>query len=252
MTISIITVVLNNELIGSAIQSVIDQDYPNIEYIVIDGGSTDQTLQIINNYRDHISVLVSETDRGIYDAINKGIAHAKGDIVGILNADDVFADKQVLSRVAANFKANPDIEAFYADIVFTDRQDTSKITRYYSSARFRPWMFRFGTAPPHPSFYVKRSLFQRYGNYTVDFEISGDFDLLLRYMLLHKVKTQYIKDVWVKMRLGGVSTLGFASIKKQNREIIQSCRRHGLITATPLVYAKYLFKWWGFIFKKID
>lgn len=252
MTISIITVVLNNELIGSAIQSVINQDYPDIEYIVIDGGSTDHTLQLINNYRENISVLVSEPDKGIYDAINKGIAIAKGEIVGILNADDVFADNQVLSRVVANFKANPSVEAFYADIVFTDRQDTNKITRYYSSARFRPWMFRFGTAPPHPSFYAKRSLFQKYGNYTVDFEISGDFDLLLRYMLIHKVKMHYRKDVWVKMRVGGISTSGLSSIKKQNKEILQSCRRHGLLTSTPLIYAKYLFKWWGFIFKRFE
>jgi len=250
MTISIITVVYNNELIGSAIQSVIDQDYKDIEYIVIDGGSTDGTLSIINIYREHIDILVSEPDGGIYDALNKGIKLAKGHVIGIMNADDLFADHKVLSRVAEKFETEPDAEAFYADIVFTDRQDTQKIKRYYSSGKFRPWMFRFGTAPAHPSFYAKRSLFQKYGGYTIDFEISGDFDLLLRFILVHKVKARYVNDIWVKMRQGGVSTSGFASIKKQNNEIIQSCRRNGILTSIPLVYAKYLFKWWGFIFKK--
>ncbi|RDC54254.1 glycosyltransferase [Pedobacter chinensis] len=250
MTISIITVVFNNELIGSAIQSVIDQDYKDIEYVVIDGGSTDGTLDIINNFRKDIDILVSEPDKGIYDALNKGIQLAKGQIVGIMNADDLFADNQVLSRVAAKFKNEPNVDAFYADIVFTDRQDTQKIKRYYSSEKFRPWMFRFGTAPAHPSFYSKRSLFQKHGAYSTDFDISGDFDLLLRFLLIHKVKAKYVKDVWVKMRQGGISTSGFASIKKQNNEIIQSCRNHGVATSIPLVYSKYLFKWWGFIFKK--
>jgi glycosyltransferase involved in cell wall biosynthesis len=250
MTISIITVVFNNELIGSAIQSVIDQDYKDIEHVIIDGGSTDGTLAIIERFKAHVNVLISEPDHGIYDAINKGIAVAKGDIVGVLNADDVFADHQVLSRVAMKFKTQPLIDAFYADIVFTERQDITKVTRYYSSAKFKPWMFRFGTAPAHPSFYAKRSLFYEHGNYCTDLEISGDFDLLLRFMHIHKIKTSYVKDVWVKMRLGGISTSGLASIIKQNKEIVISCQRNDLFTITPLVYAKYLFKWWGFIFKK--
>lgn len=250
MTISIITVVFNNELIGSAIQSVMDQDYKDVEYIIIDGGSTDGTLAVIDSFKAHVSMLISEPDQGIYDAINKGIAVATGDVVGILNADDVFADHQVLSRVAMKFKTQPLVDAFYADIVFTERHDISKITRYYSSAQFKPWMFRFGTAPAHPSFYAKRSLFYQYGNYCTDLEISGDFDLILRFMLIHKIKTGYVNDVWVKMRLGGISTSGLTSIIKQNREILISCQRNGLFTITPFVYAKYLFKWWGFIFKK--
>jgi len=250
MTISIITVVFNNELIGSAIKSVIDQDYQDIEYIVIDGGSTDDTLDIIKDFEEHIDILVSEPDMGIYDALNKGIKLATGQIIGIMNADDLFADDEVLSRVAEKFKLEPQVDAFYADIVFTDRQDTQKITRYYSSSKFKPWMFRFGTAPAHPSFYAKKTLFEKHGGYTTDFEISGDFDLLLRFMLIYKVKARYVNDVWVKMRQGGVSTSGLASIKKQNNEIIQSCRRNGISTSIPLVYAKYLFKWWGFIFKK--
>lgn len=249
MRISIITVVLNNELVGSAIQSVIDQDYSDVQYIVIDGGSTDRTLQIVDGFKGRVDVLISEPDHGIYDAINKGIKVATGEVIGIINADDLFADSRVLSRIAHQFTSNPEKDAFYADIVFTDRQNTDKITRFYSSGMFRPWMFRFGTAPAHPAFYAKKSLFEKYGDYSTDYVISGDFDLLLRFLLIHKISAQYVDDVWVKMRQGGISTSGFASIKKQNHEIVDSCRRNGLHTNAALVYAKYLFKWWGFIFK---
>ncbi len=249
MTVTIITVVLNNELINSAIQSVLKQDYPHIEYIVIDGGSVDNTLKVIKGYGEEINKLVSEPDLGIYDAINKGIKLATGSIIGIMNSDDVFADNNVVSRVVAGFRNNPDAGAAYADILFTDKTDINKVRRYYSSGSFRPWMFRFGTAPAHPAFYVKRELFERYGMYKVNFDISGDFELLLRFLLIHQVNAVYIKDVWVKMRQGGVSTSGIRSILKQNAEIIGACKLNGIYTNSAMIYAKYLVKWWGFIFK---
>jgi glycosyltransferase involved in cell wall biosynthesis len=250
VTVSIITVVYNNEFIGSAIQSVISQDYPFIEYIVIDGGSTDKTLEIISTFPHKVHKFVSEPDKGIYDAINKGIKLASGDVIGILNADDFFVDSSVISRIASYFNANLEIEGVYADILFTEQHDITKITRRYASNRFRPWMFRFGFQPAHPSFYARKELFDRYGLYAPDYKIAGDFDLLLRFLYIHKVRAIYVKDVWVKMRMGGVSTAGVKSLVRLNSEILKSCKSNLVYTNMVMIYSKYLFKWWGFFFAR--
>jgi glycosyltransferase involved in cell wall biosynthesis len=250
MKFSIITVVYNNECIGTAIESVIRQDYPWIEYIIVDGGSTDHTLDIIGAYRNKIQKVVSEPDLGIYDAINKGIKLATGDILGLLHADDFLSDDNVISRIAAVFKQYPNINAAYADVIFTDREDLGKVTRYYSSRHFKPWMFKFGFQPAHPTFYAKRDLFAQYGLYSTRYKIAGDFELLMRFLYIHKVKALYVKDVWVKMRMGGVSTAGLKSLLRLNGEILHACRSNEVYTNTLMVYSKYMVKWWGFCFRK--
>lgn len=248
--VSIITVVYNNEFIGTAIESVRSQEYSNIEYIVVDGGSTDRTLEIINSYEGCIHKMISEPDKGIYDALNKGIKMATGDVVGILNADDFLTDAQVISRVAGVFEQHPEIGATYADVVFTDQQDLTKTLRYYSSKNFKPWMFRFGFQPAHPTFYAKRELFDQYGLYKVKYKIAGDFELLLRFLYIHKVKYLYINEVWVKMRVGGVSTSGLKGIMKANAEDVEACRSNKVYSNFLMVYSKYMVKWWGFMFRK--
>lgn len=251
LKVTIITVVYNNELIKSAIESVLCQDYSSIEYIIIDGGSKDQTLSIINNYANSIDVIVSEPDMGIYDAINKGIALASGDIIGILNSDDFLADNNVVSRIVSSFSDDVNLEALYADVIFVDSMDTNKILRYYSSKSFKPWMFRFGFQPAHPTLYVKKNVFTRVGIYKTKYSIAGDFDFLLRIFLIYKVKGKYINDLWVKMRQGGASTSGIGSVLKINSEILSICKENGVYTNITLIYSKYFVKWWGFLFKRI-
>lgn len=250
MKISIITVVYNNECIATAIESVLRQNYPWIEYIVVDGGSTDHTLDIISAYRNRIQRVVSEPDLGIYDAINKGINLATGDVLGLLHSDDFLADDGVISRIAEVFRQHPGINSTYADVIFTDRVDLSKVTRYYSSKHFKPWMFKFGFQPAHPTFYAKRELFKQYGLYSTHYKIAGDFELLMRFLYIHKVKALYVRDVWVKMRMGGVSTSGIKSLMKLNGEILQACKSNAVYTNNLMIYSKYMVKWWGFCFKK--
>lgn len=250
ITVSIITVVYNNELIGTAIESVLSQDYPFIEYIIVDGGSTDHTLDIVAAYRHRIARVVSEPDLGIYDAINKGIRMATGDVVGLLHADDFLADPSVISRIATVFQDNPMIKAAYADVVFTHRENLTKVTRYYSSKHFKPWMFKFGFQPAHPTFYADRHLYEQYGLYSTKYKIAGDFELLMRFLYIHKVKCLYVNEVWVKMRVGGVSTSGLKGIMKANAEDVEACRSHNVYSNFAMVYSKYMVKWWGFCFKK--
>ena len=249
MKISIITVTYNSELfIESCINSVLSQTYKDLEYIIIDGNSNDKTGDIIKSFANII--YISEPDKGIYDAINKGIMLATGEVIGILNSDDFFADNYVVARIADQFQIHPQLEAVYSDVVFVSTGDSAQIIRYYSSAMFRSWLFRFGFQPAHPTFYVKRTTFQQHGLYRIDMKIAGDFELLLRYLLIHKINSKYIKDVWVKMRVGGVSTSGIRSIATLNREIIFSCRINGIYTNMLMVYAKYLVKWFSFVFKR--
>jgi len=248
MKISIITVVFNSqETIAKAIDSVLSQSYDNIEYIIVDGGSKDGTLDIIKSYGAKISKLISEPDKGIYDAMNKGIRLATGEVVGTLNSDDFLADNDVVSRIASFFSSDGNLQAVYSDVLFVQRDDVSKPIRYYSSSKFSPFMFRFGIQPAHPTFYVKKGLFEKLGFYRPDLEIAGDFELLLRLMYVYKIRALYIRDLWVKMRVGGISTSGFKSIIKLNNEILFACKVNNIFTNRLMIYSKYLVKWWGFI-----
>ncbi len=247
MRVSIITVTYNSELfLKSCIDSVKNQTYKPIEHIIIDGSSKDNTLKIIKGY-DHLKYL-SEDDNGIYDAINKGIQLSSGDIIGILNSDDTLADNKVVGRIVKEFE-NSEVAAVFSDVQFVKRNDISIPVRFYSSKFFKSWMFKFGFQPAHPTFYVKRELFKKFGDYRTDLKIAGDFELLLRFILKNQIRYNYVKDLWVKMRVGGVSTSGIKSVLQLNEEIIRAHKINGLYTNKFFVYSKYLIKWWGFLKK---
>jgi len=248
MKITIITVTYNSaEFLKYCISSVLNQTYSDIEYIIVDGASIDNTIEIIKSFKT--IKYVSEPDRGIYDAINKGIKMATGEVIGILNSDDFFADENVVSRIAHQFKLGS-FDALYSDIQFVDREIPTTVVRYYSSKFFKPFLFKFGFQPAHPTFYVRKKILDKYGFYRTDLTIAGDFELLLRLIYLHKISYKYVDDLWVKMRVGGISTSGVNSVIKLNNQIVISCRLNNVYTNKLMVYSKYFFKWWGFINKR--
>ena len=282
MKITLITACYNSApTIRTAIESVISQRGVDVEHIVIDGGSTDGTVEIIKEYstrstRSTRLKYISERDRGMYDAINKGIKMATGDVVGILNADDVLATDETLAHIASAFESpevgspKSEVDCVYADIRFVKQNDVASpsriggpsnmdsleslrvapTVRYCSARRWRPWMFRFAAMVPHPSFYVRRECFDRLGGYSLDYRICADFELELRYLYLAKLRVAYLPECVVVMRMGGVSTAGWRSNVEINCEDLRALRAHGVWSCLPLIYLKYLFKIWGFVFRK--
>lgn len=249
MKVSIITATYNSaETIKDTLISVNKQTYKDIEHIIIDGGSRDNTLEIVEKYGERVSIIVSEPDKGIYDAMNKGIRSATGDVVGILNSDDFFASDDVIETVANTFINNPDFDSIYGNIHFVSPDNLNKITRKYSSKIFRPALFRFGFMPAHPSFYVRRKFFEQYDLYKLDYKIAADYELLIRYLYIHKISHRYINKDFVTMRTGGVSTENTESRKILNKEIIRACKENGIYTNSFLVYMKYLYKIFEFRF----
>jgi len=205
MKISVITVVYNAEAyLEDCIQSVLEQDYAAIEYIVIDGGSTDNTCSIINKYRTKIDYFVSEKDKGLYDAINKGIQRATGEVIGILNADDLFAHPDVLASVAKTFIDQPKIDGLYGDLNYI-HPTTHKIIRTWKSQQNTYADLKKGWMPAHPTLYLKRSLFEKNGDYALDLGTAADYELILRYFYTHKIEAVYLPILMVNMRIGGVS-----------------------------------------------
>ena len=198
----------------------------------------------------------SERDRGMYDAINKGIKMATGEVVGILNADDVLESDDTLKKVAEAFERDPELMAVYGDIRFVRGGETleavrgAKTVRYCSAAKWRPWMFRFGAMAPHPSFYVRKEAFERLGGYSLDYRICADFELELRFLYLAKLKRAYLPGCMVTMRTGGASTAGWRANVEINREDLRALRSHGVWSCTAIIYLKYLFKIWGFLSRK--
>ncbi|MEA1890848.1 MAG: glycosyltransferase family 2 protein [Pseudomonadota bacterium] len=241
MKISVITVVFNAvDTIKHTIRSVIDQDYKDIEHIVIDGGSTDGTMDVVNSYRKQLAVVISEPDKGIYDAMNKGIELASGDIIGTLNSDDWYADKEVLSRVARAFSNDKHLDAVYGDIVFVTKDKPHGLVRYWESQPYKEGLFEKGWMPAHPSFFVKRDCYSRYGKFDLDLKIQSDFDLTMRFMVVHKIKTRYLPGVMVKMRMGGVTNNRISNVIKGNYEAYRACKKNGL-SVTPLFMVKKVF-----------
>lgn len=216
--ISIITVAYNAEaFIEDTIRSVINQTYDNIEYIIIDGMSTDKTLVICNTYKANIDCLISEPDNGLYDAMNKGVMAATGDIVGILNADDFYNSDDVVAKVANVFK-DEKIDCSYGDLVYVDPINTDKVVRKWVSGKYQENAFKKGWMPPHPTFFLRKRVYQQYGSYNLNLKSAADYELMLRMMHKHKIKPAYINDVLIRMRTGGVSNASFKNRLKANQE----------------------------------
>jgi glycosyltransferase involved in cell wall biosynthesis len=242
LKVSIITVVLNNKsYIEDCIQSVITQKYQNCEYIIIDGASTDGTVDIIRKYDRYISTWISEPDQGMYDAMNKGIKLSSGDVVGMLNADDWYTDNNVISTVAEEFRTK-NVDSIFADLVFVKRETPQQITRYCDSSLFSTKRFAYGWMPAHPTFFVKRIFYEKYGLFKTDYEIAADFELLVRMLGNHKISYSYMPDIIVKMRMGGLSTKSLKSNWILNKEIIRACTENGISTNYLKVYSKYFTK----------
>jgi len=256
MKISLITACCNSaSTIRTAIKSVLSQKGVDIEYIVVDGGSKDGTVDIIKEYSTRSTRStrfefrwLSEHDEGMYDAINKGINMATGDVVGILNADDVLESEDALAHVAAAF--TPDIDAVYADIRFV-KDDLQTTSRYYSAKHWKPWMLQWGKMPPHPSVYIRRGLFDKYGLYKLGYDIAADYELLIRYLRMAKLKTCYLNECLVRMRMGGKSTRGWKSFMTLNKEIVRGNRENGYFCCFPMLLPKYFFKIFEFILPRL-
>ena len=252
MKISVITATWNSgKTIGDTLRSVLNQSFTNVEHIIKDGGSKDDTLEICKNFEQKYYTdgdkgrtinILSDNDKGIYDAMNQGIVAASGDVIGILNSDDFYTSDDVLARVAEEFEKNPELEAVYGDIHFVKDENLKKCTRYFSSRYFRPWALRFGFMPAHPSFYVRREVYDKYGLYDLDFRTSSDFEMMVRLFVKEKIHARYINKDFVTMRAGGESTAGLAAKKKVNQDIAGSLRKHGIYSNQVFQSMRYIWR----------
>ena len=226
MKVSIITISYNSEeTIEDTILSVINQNYENIEYNIIDGGSNDKTQEIINKYKSNISNIISEKDRGIYDAMNKGVNISSGDIIGILNSDDIYLDNNVITDIVSKIKDN---DAIYADLVYVDRLNIDKVNRYWKSGKYKKGAFLYGWMPPHPTFFVKRDCYNKYGLYNTTLQSASDYELMLRFIHKYKISLSYLPRVITKMRIGGVSNISLLNRYKANREDKMAWKINGI------------------------
>ncbi|MHC4417479.1 MAG: glycosyltransferase family 2 protein [Planctomycetota bacterium] len=237
MKISIITVCFNSaDTIEDTIRSVLGQDYKDIEYIIIDGGSTDGTLDILKKYCDQIHKYISEPDNGLYDAMNKGIKLATGDIVSFLNAGDFYAVETAILQIATSFQKN-DCEVVYADLEYVAENNSGKTVRRWKSQPYRDGLFEKGWHPPHPTFFAQKSAFDKYGAFDLSYNIGADYELMLRFLKRYGITSCYIPDVLVKMRIGGKSNRNLWQIIKANIECYRAWGKNGL-KVTPLIMLK--------------
>jgi len=228
LKISIVTAVFNRAAtVGQALASVRSQSWPEVEHVVIDGGSTDGTVPILQRHRDQLAVLVSEPDQGIYDALNKGLARATGDVIGLMHSDDFFADDRVLERVAAAF-ADPLVDAVYGDLDYVAKDDASRIVRRWRSSAYLPSNLARGWMPPHPTLYLRRGVIERWGGFDTRYQIAADYDAILRYFGQGQIRAAYIPHVMVKMRVGGESNRSLARIWQKTREDHAALRSNGV------------------------
>lgn len=246
MKISLITVCYNAESnITDCLKSVALQDYPNLEYIIVDGGSSDATLEILKKYSNIISILISEPDKGIYDALNKGIAAASGNVIGIMHSDDFFAQANILSEVAQAFITN-DADLLYGNLDYVKRKNTNIITRKWRSQQYSDQLFLNGWMPAHPTFYAKKSCFLSFGNYDLRYKSAADYDLMLRFFYKTPFKKFFLNMVMVKMRVGGKSNVTLSNRWYANREDYQSLKKNSIPFPLKVILFKPLRKIWQF------
>lgn len=240
MKISIVTVCYNAAAtIGDTFDAVARQTYTNVEHVVVDGASKDGTAELIQARFGDAGNWLSEPDRGLYDAMNKGIARASGDVIGTLNADDVYADETVLAQVAEVFE-DPTVEACYADLIFVDQHDPDKVVRRWTSCDYRDGLFEGGWMPAHPTFFVRRSVYERFGDFDLSFARQSDFDLTMRFLAVHGIKSVYVPKLWVKMRMGGISNNSVVGVIKGNIEAYRACLKNGLEVSPLFIPRKIL------------
>jgi glycosyltransferase involved in cell wall biosynthesis len=244
--VTIITVVRNNvEFIRDTIESVLSQDYPNVEYVVIDGESTDGTVEIVKEYAQKISFILSEPDKGIYDALNKGIKKSKGSVIGILHSDDLFYDNHVISEMIHKMEEDK-TELCFSDLIILDR-NTEKILRFYMSHYFKRWLFRIGWLPPHPTCFISRALFDEFGLYSTNYKIAGDFDFLVRIFFGKKIRWSYVNRVTVKMHIGGQSNSGWHSKRMCAKEINISLHENHVWSLPIFQVLRYIIRFWEMV-----
>ncbi|PZR30467.1 MAG: glycosyl transferase [Azospira oryzae] len=242
MTISLITVSYNSAAtLAHTIASVRNQDYKDIEYIVVDGASKDNTLSIIRQNEDVINKWISEPDKGIYDAMNKALRMATGEVVGIINSDDFYHADNILSQIANAFE-DENVDAVFGDLVFVDSANLDKVVRTYSSRGWHPGKFARGFMPAHPTFFVRKKFYDQFGLFKTDYRIAADYELLIRFLYVNKLRYHYLPLTMVTMRRGGASTGGIKSTIILNDEIIRACRENGIRTNVFKVYPKYFIK----------
>ena len=246
MKISIITVSYNSaSTIRDTIESVFAQNYSDIEYIIVDGASTDSTISIVEEYELKFNSRlhwISEKDNGVYDAMNKGIQMSSGEVIGILNSDDIYSSTFIVTEVMTPF-IDSNVGAIFGDLRYFKSENNFKFYRKYSSRFFKPWMFRWGFMPPHPTFFVRKEYYDKWGSYDKSFDISGDYELMIRFLLVKKLSYKYLNIDMVAMRLGGASTKSIKSIIFDNsKNIIRACRSNGVYTNFLMISFRYIFK----------
>ncbi|KAA6343063.1 PGL/p-HBAD biosynthesis glycosyltransferase [termite gut metagenome] len=244
--VSLVTVSYNSaSTLRDTINSVLNQIYSNIEYIIVDGNSRDETLSIIKEYESRFDGRmhwISEKDNGLYDAMNKGIRMATGEVVGIINSDDFYNRNDTIERVVTSFVANKDTQIVFGDVKFVNPDDLNKTIRYYSSKNFSPKRFRYGFMPAHPTFFTYKQNFEKFGYYQTNYRIAADYELLIRFLYKKKLTYKYLPIDFLKMRTGGISTASLKSNIIINKEIVRACKENGIWTCLPLIYLKYFVK----------
>ena len=235
--VSIITATYNSaKTIVDTILSVNKQDYDDIEHIIIDGGSKDNTLELIKNTPNRVSKIVSKPDKGIYDAMNKGIALATGDVIGILNSDDFYISTDVISSVV-NEILQKGYDAVYGDLEYVDEKDTNKVVRYWKSKSYTKELFKKGWHPAHPTFFVRKEVYNKYGNFNLKYKIGADYEIILRFIEKNRIKVGYISKTFVRMRVGGASNQSIKNVIKANKECYLAWKDNGL-QVSPFIFLR--------------
>lgn len=240
MKVSIITVVYNNDrTLKYAIESVLAQTYPNIEYIIIDGGSTDGTVDLIKSYGKRITSWISERDKGLYDAMNKGIKIATGDIIGILNSDDLYQDNEVITDVVAAFNNSIQPDIVYGNLVYVKADDTTKVVRNWKSSEYYDRYFENGNVPPHPSLFLKAGVYKAAGLFNLNYRLAADYEFMLRVFKKCQCKSVYMNRLMVRMRLGGATNKSIKNIINGNKEILNAWTENAIKRPVTLMPARF-------------